>query len=79
MSFEGENQERTTDHMDSLASCTAVVPPVVTESDPIRAQVYVDVLSLFRASHGWILMCTCAHRYTPGLPLSIKGPIVCLV
>ena len=65
--------------MDSLTSRTAVVPPVVTERDPIRAQLYMDVLSLFRASHGCILTCTCAHRYTPGRPLSIKGPIVCLV
>ena len=79
MSFEGENQERTADHMDSLTSRTAVVHPVVTESDPIRAQLCVHVLSLFRASHGWILTCTCAHRDTPGLPLSIKGLIVCLV
>lgn len=65
--------------MGSLTSSTAMVPPVVTESDPIRAQLYMDVLSLFRASHGWILMCTCAHSYTPGRPLSIKGLIVCLV
>ena len=60
------------------------MPPDVTESNPTRAQLYVDVLPLFRAARGLILTCAgidaYARGYTPGLPSSIKeGLIVCLV
>lgn len=73
----------TYEHTDSLTSHTAIAPPDVMESNPTRAQLYMDVLPLFRVARGFILTCAdidaYARGYTPGLPSSIKeGLIACL-